>query len=283
MPRQSLIQFRAGTAAQWVTANPVLSLGETGYESDTGFIKIGDGSTAWTSLQYLPVNTITVQVKAGEAINKGQAVYGSSANGTNIIVSKASNAAEVTSSKTLGLLTSSLALNGVGSVLTQGLLSGIDTSAATAGDPVWLGTSGNLIYGIANKPVAPAHLVFIGMVTRSHATNGEIFVRVQNGFELDELHDVLIASKADKDVLSYEASTGLWKNKTIADAGIAPSVHTHTKTQITGTAVTLADTGTVTNAMLANSSITVNGTAVSLGGSVTVQGESFHPFLLMGA
>ena len=52
MPRQQLLQFRQGTAAAWVTANPILSAGEEGFETDTGRTKLGDGSTAWTSLGY---------------------------------------------------------------------------------------------------------------------------------------------------------------------------------------------------------------------------------------
>ena len=47
------IQFRRGTAAQWTTANPVLGNGELGYETDTCKFKIGDGATAWTSLDYV--------------------------------------------------------------------------------------------------------------------------------------------------------------------------------------------------------------------------------------
>jgi len=129
-------------------------------------------------------------VKAGEAINKGQAVYVSSADGTNMIVSKASNTSEATSSKTMGLLAQTLATNGKGFVITEGLLDNVNTLGATAGDPVWLGTSGNLIFGLIGKPYAPAHLVFIGIVTRVSATVGEIFVKVQNGFELNEIHDV---------------------------------------------------------------------------------------------
>jgi hypothetical protein len=139
-----------------------------------------------------------------------------------MIVSLASNASEVTSSKTMGLLDATVAINGFANVITEGLLAGLNTSAATAGDPVWLGVSGALLYGLANKPVAPAHLVFVGIVTRAHATNGEIFVRPQNGFELDELHDVLITSKADKQVLQYNAASGLWKNATIS-AGVTVS------------------------------------------------------------
>lgn len=46
------IQFRNDTASAWTSANPTLSLGEFGLESDTDKFKIGDGSTAWTSLAY---------------------------------------------------------------------------------------------------------------------------------------------------------------------------------------------------------------------------------------
>jgi len=155
-------------------------------------------------------------VKLGATLAKGTAVYVSSANGTNMIVSAASNAAEATSSKTLGLLANGGVLNDPAVVYTEGLLAGLDTSMATAGDPVWLGTGGNLLYGLANKPSAPAHLVFIGIVTRVQSVNGEIFVKVQNGFELDELHNVSIASVANNEGLFWESATSLWKNKTIA-------------------------------------------------------------------
>ena len=161
---------------------------------------------------WIPNYTSSVKhtVKAAVALTKGQAVYVSSADGTNMIVSKASNAAESTSSKTLGLVAQDLAINGQGFVVTEGLLAGLDTSTATAGDPVWLGTNGNLIFGLVNKPTAPAHLVFIGIVTRVQSNNGEIFVKVQNGFELDELHNLSVASPSDGDMIKYVASTGLW-------------------------------------------------------------------------
>ncbi len=166
-----------------------------------------DYNTTW-----IPNFTSTVQhtVKAGVALTKGQAVYVSSADGTNMIVSKASNASEQTSSKTLGLVAQNLAINGQGFVVTEGLLAGLNTNGANAGDPVWLGTDGNLIFGLLNKPTAPAHLVFIGVVTRVQQNNGEIFVKVQNGFELDELHDLSVKNASDGDMIKYVASTGLW-------------------------------------------------------------------------
>lgn len=172
-------------------------------------------------------------VKAGEALAKGQAVYVSSANGTNMVVSKASNNTESTSSKTMGLVAQTMILNDQGFVITEGLLAGLNTESATAGDPVWLGTSGNLVYGLSNKPTAPAHLVFIGVVTRVSATVGEIFVKVQNGFELDELHDVSITSPAAGEIVSRNSANTLWENMTLAEAGVSAVGHTHAKSDIT--------------------------------------------------
>jgi hypothetical protein len=132
----------------------------------------------------------------------------------------------------MGLIETDLATNGIGYVITEGLLAGLDTSAAgNAGDPVWLGTNGNLIYGLPNKPVAPAHLVFIGIVTRKQQNNGEIFVKAQNGFELKEIHDVLLDSNgsiADNEVLAYDTASGLWKNQTAAEASLATQSYVDT-------------------------------------------------------
>jgi len=53
------IQLRRDTAADWTSANPTLAAGEIGFESDTNKFKIGDGATAWTSLNYAPEGYIT--------------------------------------------------------------------------------------------------------------------------------------------------------------------------------------------------------------------------------
>ena len=206
----------------WFTANATLVLlaGQTVHLLQTGTYKIGDGTTQLQNLSFLGgtssyTSVLKHTVKAGQAINKGQAVYVSSAAGTNMIVSKASNVSEALSSKTMGLLETTLALNGQGFVVTEGLLAGLNTNSATIGDPVWLGVNGDLIYGLINKPYAPANLVFIGIVTRVSATVGEIFVRTQNGFELKEIHDIDLISNApqNNDVLTYDSASSLWKNK----------------------------------------------------------------------
>jgi hypothetical protein len=163
-------------------------------------------------------SSVRHEVKAGQAITKGQAVYVSSADGTNMIVSKADYSVEATSSKVIGLVAQTMATNDIGFVVTEGLLDGLDTSTATAGAPVWLGDDGNLLFGLANKPVAPNHMVFIGVVTRVQQNNGEIFIKAQNGFELGELHDVLLSSQSDGQVLTYDSTSGLWKNEDIPHA-----------------------------------------------------------------
>lgn len=168
-----------------------------------------DNYADWTS-------QVKHRVKAAQSLTIGQAVYVSGSDGTNMLVSKASNASEATSSKTMGLIMQDLAVNGQGYVLTEGLLSGLNTLSATQGDPVWLGTDGGLIFGLTSKPVAPAHLVFIGIVTRVNQNNGEIWCKVQNGFELKELHDVLITNPTNGQALAFDEASGLWINTTPA-------------------------------------------------------------------
>jgi hypothetical protein len=54
------IQVRRDTTANWTSSNPTLSQGEIGYELNTGKIKIGTGTTAWNSLDYLTIATSSV-------------------------------------------------------------------------------------------------------------------------------------------------------------------------------------------------------------------------------
>ena len=52
MPVQTVIQLRTSAAATWTSVNPTLALGEVGFESDTNKLKIGNGTTAWNTLDY---------------------------------------------------------------------------------------------------------------------------------------------------------------------------------------------------------------------------------------
>jgi hypothetical protein len=66
--------------------------------------------------------------------------------------------------------------------------------------------------------------VIIGYVEYAHANNGKIYVKVANGWEITELHDVDIVSPANNEALIYESSSALWKNKSISTAlGYTPA------------------------------------------------------------
>jgi len=65
------IQVRRGTAAQWTSTNPTLAAGEWGYETDTGKAKIGNGSTAWSSLSYFGGTGTVTSITAGTGLSGG--------------------------------------------------------------------------------------------------------------------------------------------------------------------------------------------------------------------
>ena len=213
-----------------------------------------------------------VRNNTGATIFKGQAVYISGSNGTIIQVALAQADLIATSSKTLGIVESDIAVGTSGYVIVHGMLAGLNTlSAGAAGDPIWLSPSspGGVVYGASAKPVAPNHLVYLGVVSRKHATTGEIFIQVQNGYVIDELQDVLVTSPADGQIITYEASTSLWKNKSLSS-----QANSWTATQsFAGTAANLATVFTNTSEV-----VTVSGTAANntIAFDVTSQAIMFY-------
>jgi len=152
-------------------------------------------------------------------INKGQPVYAFGGTGDRLTVKLAYNTGDSTSAQTVGLVwSSSIAANQKGLIIIQGQLDGLNifpTATWSDGDAVYLGaTAGTLT---KTKPSAPNHLVYLGFVTTaSNGNNGRMYVRVQNGYELQELHNVALSSPPNNnDGLFYETATSLWKNKSI--------------------------------------------------------------------
>ena len=79
------IQLRRDTASNWEEINPVLADGEMGFEWDTGFIKLGDGTTSWNSLDYNTVSKDIPQNDIDRSLNyplqlsdRGKQIYNSS-------------------------------------------------------------------------------------------------------------------------------------------------------------------------------------------------------------
>ena len=147
----------------------------------------------------------------GSTITKGQAVYLYQASGNKASVKLAYNTSDATSAKTFGLAAENIGAGQNGMVICQGVLDGLNTGLYNPGDTLYLdATPGTYT---ATKQYAPNHLVYIGVVERANNGNGQIYVKVQNGYELDEIHDVVAQNPSDNDVLYYDLSTSLWRTK----------------------------------------------------------------------
>jgi hypothetical protein len=182
---------------------------------DTTQYIAGDGS-----LISFPISgqagTLVREVRntTGATLTKGTVVYINGASGNKPTVTKALATGDSTSAQTFGLIQADISNNANGYVVCIGDLIGVNTSGISVGTQLYLSSSVAGEY-TTTKQYAPNHLVYVGVVTRSHATLGQIEVKIQNGYELDEIHDVAISSVANNEVLVYESSTSLWKNKTI--------------------------------------------------------------------
>jgi len=160
--------------------------------------------------------------ETGATLTKGTVVYISGGAGNKPLLSKALATGDATSAQTIGLVTADIPNNSNGDVTIRGQLKDIDTSAFSVGAQLYLSGTTAGAY-TATKTLAPTHLVYVGIVVRSNATEGAIEVAVQNGYELGEIHDVAIGTLANNDLLAYESSTDLWKNKTYSALGLLTS------------------------------------------------------------
>ena len=168
-------------------------------------------------------NTLLAYVTNDDSvtITKGQPVYAFSGTGDRLTVKLASNTTDATSAQTVGLvLSTSIAANQKGYIIINGLLSNLSTlptSTFADGDAIYLGATAGTITNV--KPSAPNHLVYLGFCTTASAGSaGRMYVRVQNGYEFDELHDVKIATPLNNQGVFYNTSNSLWENKAVISA-----------------------------------------------------------------
>ena len=156
-----------------------------------------------------------VNNRTGATLAKGTAVYLSGSQGNRITVAKALATSDPTSANTFGIVAESIDNNQSGYVITEGLITNINTSALVEDSAVYL--SPTVAGGLTStKPQAPQHNVYIGVCVKSNAGSGELFVSIKNGLEITELHDVQITSPVDRASLYYKSSEKLWRDTTAA-------------------------------------------------------------------
>ena len=205
------LDLAAGTKDVFVTLpaeNTITSIAS----ADGSVIVTANGSLVDIAVsQTSPASVLVEQVRntTGATLLKGTAVYISGATGQLPTVSKALATSDATSAQTLGLITTDLAKNSNGYVTIIGLINDLDTSAFTDGAQLYLSptTAGALT---ATKPYAPQHMVYAAVVAHAHPVHGKLIVKVQNGYEMDELHNVSAQNPNNGDILIYNTATSLW-------------------------------------------------------------------------
>jgi hypothetical protein len=199
-------------------------------------------------------NTLIGYVTNADSVSltKGMAVYAFGGQGDRMTVKRANNLGDSTSAQTVGLvLSATISAGQKGLIMMQGLLDGLSilpTSTFADGDPIYLGSTAGSI--TKTKPYAPNHLVYLGVVTTaSNGSAGRMYVKVQNGYELDELHNVQAQSPTLKDTLWYDnsVSPAQWKTASIATIlGYTPVASNAAITGATKTKITYDSKGLVT-------------------------------------
>ena len=160
-----------------------------------------------------------VRNETGATLTKGTIVYINGASGNKATVTKAIATGDGTSAQTFGFIQADIPNNQNGYAVVRGEISGVDTSAVSGGTQLYLSST---VAGTwtSTKQYAPNHLVYVGIVTRSHQNQGSIEVAIQNGFELDELHDVQAQTPSNRDTIIFDSSDSQWKSGALTKSDI---------------------------------------------------------------
>jgi hypothetical protein len=151
-------------------------------------------------------------------MTKGRVVYLSGAQGNRVAVKLAKADSELTSKDTIGFVAESIAAGAEGWVISAGPLYNLNTLGLTAGDTLYLSPTTAGAY-TTTKPSAPDQGVVLGFVQRVSATVGSFYVKVDNGYEIEELHNVSALSPTSGNLLIYDAPAGLWEAANLTDGG----------------------------------------------------------------
>ena len=232
--------------ANWTSAynDKINSATVTGTSTRTLTLNQQDGGTvtaSWTDSD--ATNLITeVYNQTGATLTKGTIVYINGSHGNLPAVAKALATSDATSAQTYGVVRDDITNMNNGYVIVIGNLENMDTQAYADGTQLYLsGTTAGA--WTSTKPHAPIHLVYVGIVVRSHPTQGVVEIKIQNGYELDELHNVSAQNPNNGDILQYVSSTGLWTSVAGTTTNIAEGTNLYYTDARSRAAISLTTTG----------------------------------------
>ena len=248
--------------------------------TDTSVTVTTTGSTADLAVYSAPRLISQVRNETGATLTKGTVVYINGASGNKATVTKALASGDTTSAQTIGLIFADISNNNNGYAILAGDIAGLDTSAFAAGTQLYLSSTTAGAY-TSTKQYAPNHLVYVGVVTRSHVNQGSIEVRIQNGYELDELHNVSAQTPSNGHTIIWNATTSLWESHALT-AGTAIGVSNGAGSiTINNTGVTSAVAGTGISVSGATGAVTITNSApdqtVALTGAGTTSITGTYP------
>lgn len=191
--------------------------------------------------------------KTGSPISKGAVVYINGKHSNNqpsIALAEANN--EANSYKTFALVADNIPNMSSGYVIQAGTITGLNlpTNTYTDGDILYLSPTVAGGY-TTTKPLAPNHIVKLGSIVNAHPTQGRIEVKIENGWQLDELSDVSIpAVPADSVLLQFSRVDSLWHdvspttaigNRYIKPSDTASMLTNYAKTSLVNTKLNTSD------------------------------------------
>ena len=178
------------------------NIGDVRYSQESRTLEVKVSDTVSIQLG----QEMQTRVKNDEAIqiNNGQMVYINSAVGANPLAKIASTSNTDVAQRTFGMATENIPANGFGAITTEGLVRDINTSAFPEGAMLWLGTNGS----ITNiEPTAPTSKISVGMVLRSNANNGVVYVKIRAIARNQKLSDVYAPTLTGGDILRWNSTT----------------------------------------------------------------------------
>ena len=204
-----------------ITGSPISTAGTLAFafSGNSGQYINGSGNLTTFPTLITEAQTLITDVynETGATLTKGTVVYINGGHGNLPTVTKALATSDATSAQTYGVVQADITNMNNGHVIVIGSLGDLDTQAYANGTILYLSSTTAGAW-TSTKQYAPAHLVYVGIVVRSHPTQGVVEIKIQNGYELDELHNVSAQSPLNNQGIFYNTSTSLWENKSIATA-----------------------------------------------------------------
>jgi len=215
--------------------NPPHQEGRIHWIDDTKTIQV-DTDVDGLMIELGHQHAVRIRNNSGSPISKGKIVYITGSQGNLPLIVTSSIESDRVSAGTLGMVAQTVNDNSNGYVITRGIIRGINTNAYIGGTPLYLSTSGDWS---STAPEAPLHEVRIGKII-TQATQGTIYLDIMNGYEIEELHDVVDTNKQIGDLL-VRSGSNVWKNtkQLTGSYGLTGSLSVSgsiTATNLTGTA-----------------------------------------------